>query len=447
MADISQVDQILMVLSTALVMFMVPGIALFYGGLVRERSTIDIMIQNFVSLGITTVVWYAFLFSMAFAPGDIIGNPSTHMMYNGLTVNTAWKTSTVSGPLFATFQMLFATLTPILMTGAFADRMRFGPYCVFLVAWLVLVYGPCCHQIWGGGLAMKEGICEWAGGIVVHISSGWSGLAVCVVLGKRKVKAVGGELPEPHNIPIVVVGTGILWFGWFGFNGGSALAMNGDAVASIINTQIAAAVSMCVWCGIDWLREGRAKIVPMCTACLAGLVVVTPLAGFVSSDMAALSGLFAGTLCYAAVYVSNVVGVDDALSVWGVHGMGGAIGSILVGVMADSPKCEGSPTQLYIQCKAVAISIVYCFGVTYTLVKVMSLITQITPIDNTDDFLFDSLDYDLHGEVAYSMAPGLAPLGGEDGHDLLARQHIKLASNSKNKHKVFSDDSHLPKPP
>jgi Amt family ammonium transporter len=432
MAGISEVAQLYVLSCSGLVLFMTPGLALFYGGLVRERAVIDMMIQNFVSLGITTVLWYGFLFSTSFAPGDFIGSLGEYSMYKGLTVNTPWETLMISGPLFATFQGMFAIITPILMTGAFADRMRFGPFCVFLTLWLTLVYSPWCHQIWGGGLLMKGGVWDFAGGIVVHTTAGWSALAACLALGNRKAKIEGGDISEPHSVPIVVVGTGILWFGWFGFNGGSALEMNGTAVAASINSQISAGIAVCVWGAIDWFREGKAKLVPMCIACVAGLVVITPSAGYISTNMACVVGLLAGTVCYSAVYALNAIGVDDALDVWGVHGVGGAMGTILIGFLADGEECldktppdycvfphsvAASSTQVLIQVKAVALCIIYSFTVTYAIIKVMSLVVTVKPDDSTDDFVFDNLDIDLHGESGYTMAPMAA--AGEDSRSLL----------------------------
>jgi Amt family ammonium transporter len=278
---------------------------------------------------------------------------------------------------------------------------------------------------------MQGGVWDFAGGIVVHTTAGWSALAACLALGKRKVKAQGGDIPEPHNVPIVMVGTGILWFGWFGFNGGSALAMNGTAVAASVNSQLSAGVAVCVWSAIDWFREGKAKLVPQCIACVAGLVVITPSAGYVSSNMACVVGFLAGTVCYAAVVALNAAGVDDALDVWGVHGVGGAMGTILVGMLADGKECLGddppdfcvfphsvaaSPTQLFIQVKSVVICIIYSFTVTYAIIAAMSLIMTVKPDDATDDFLFDSLDNDLHGEAGYTMAP--VPTAGEQSQPL-----------------------------
>lgn len=414
-------DESFILACTGLVMFMTPGLALFYGGLVRERAAVDMMIQNMVSLGIASVAWYVFIFSIAFGPGHWFGDPNTFFMYKGLSLQTVWPNLKISGYLFATYQMMFAIITPILMTGAFADRMKFGPFCVFIVLWLALVYAPWCHQIWGGGRLMEQGVWDFAGGIVVHTTAGWSALAACLALGKRKVKEAGGDIPEPHSVPIVLIGTGILWFGWFGFNGGSSLAMNNTAVGAVINSQMSAAMAILVWGVIDWIREGKPKLVPMCIACVAGLVVVTPLCGYISTKMAIVAGSVAGTVCYAGVFFLNKAGVDDALDVWGVHGVGGSVGTILIGVLSDGPEClekhapdycifpgsvASSFEQTKIQVKAVCLCIGYSFTMTFTILKMMELVVNIKPDDLSNDFGYENLDDDLHGEAAYTMAPG-----------------------------------------
>mmetsp|Transcript_8780 Transcript_8780/g.21952 ORF Transcript_8780/g.21952 Transcript_8780/m.21952 type:complete len:441 (+) Transcript_8780:62-1384(+) len=410
---VSASDQAYVLSCTGLVMIMTPGLALFYAGLVRERASVDMLLQNFVALGILSILWYFVGFSLAFGAGPLVGNPLTHFMFQGLSLNAPWPGYTISGPLFGTYQMMFAVITPCLMTGAFADRMNFGPYCIFIVLWVLVVYCPWCHQMWGGGFLSQQGVFDFAGGIVVHITAGWSSLAACLALGKRNIVAEGGDLREPHSIPLVLLGTGILWFGWFGFNGGSALSVDSTAVGAAINSHLSAAVAICVWGAIDWIRQGKAKLVPLCLACVAGLVVITPMAGYVSMNMALITGTVAGSACYGGIVLLIKLGVDDALDVWGVHGVGGALGTMLVGVLANGKECLDKDTapdycvfpgsvaasfeQFGLQARAVLISILYSFVVTFVLIRIMMRFMKVKP----DEEIFDFLDEELHGEVAY----------------------------------------------
>eukprot|EP00930_Biecheleria_cincta_P005625 TRINITY_DN106559_c0_g1_i1.p1 TRINITY_DN106559_c0_g1~~TRINITY_DN106559_c0_g1_i1.p1 ORF type:complete len:424 (+),score=61.78 TRINITY_DN106559_c0_g1_i1:84-1355(+) len=408
-SDISKADTLYINACTGLVLFMTPGLALFYGGLVREKAANDMMIQNFVALGILSLLWYVIGFSMSFGTGNFVGSPMEYFLFNNVKKHEAWPLLKISQESFAVFQMMFAIITPILMTGTFADRMRFAPYCLFIVLWSILIYFPACHQIWGGGLMQQMGVWDFAGGIVVHTTAGWSALSTALALGPRKDK---DNLAEPHSVPIVVVGTGILWFGWFGFNGGSALGMNTTAVTAVTNTHLAAAMAVCVWGIIDWAITKKPKLVPLCIACVAGLVVVTPSCGYIEPRDALLVGIWAGAVCYGAVFMLKRMGVDDALDVWGVHGVGGATGTILIGVLADGPEClekkapewcvfphsvAATPKQLWIQFVAVLVAVVYSFVVTYALVKLMMLIMPVKPTDKE----VEDLDEALHGEPAY----------------------------------------------
>jgi len=413
--DISQADTVYILACTGLVLFMTPGLALFYGGLVRERAATDMMLQNMVALGICSMLWYVIGFSIAFGEGDWIGSPTQYLLFNGVRKHVAWPAIKISEELFAVFQMMFAIITPILMTGTFADRMRFAPYCFFILMWSLLVYFPWCHQIWGGGKLQQMGVWDFAGGIVVHTTAGWSALASALALGPRKAKAEGKDLAEPHSVPIVVVGTGILWFGWFGFNGGSALGINETATTAVTNSHLAAAMAVVVWGCIDWFIEKKPKLVPLCIGCVAGLVVVTPSCGYIEPHDALFVGAWAGSVCYAAVYFLNKIKVDDALDVWGVHGVGGATGTVLIGVLADGPECLGKHPPDYcvfpnsvaatwhqfgLQVIAVVIAIVHSFVTTYILLKVMMLVLPVKP----DEKHFDNLDEALHGEPAYQYA-------------------------------------------
>eukprot|EP00440_Ansanella_granifera_P005857 gb/GFBE01006352.1/.p1 GENE.gb/GFBE01006352.1/~~gb/GFBE01006352.1/.p1 ORF type:complete len:446 (+),score=97.34 gb/GFBE01006352.1/:1-1338(+) len=408
-------DTIYILSCTGLVLFMTPGLALFYGGLVREKAATDMMLQNFVALGILSVTWYAYGMSLSFGQGKWVGDVTEFLMFNNIHKHRPWPALTISQELFAVFQMMFAIITPILMTGTFADRMRYLPYLIFIVLWSILVYYPWCHQIWGGGWFQKNGAWDFAGGIVVHTTAGWSALATALALGPRKVKAEGKDIHEPHNVPIVLTGTGILWFGWFGFNGGSAMAINETATTAMTNSHLAAAMAMCVWGAIDWRVQGKPKLVPLCIACVAGLVVVTPSCGYIEPRDALIVGAWAGSVCYAAIYLLNKLGVDDALDVWGVHGVGGATGTILIGVLSDGPECleQHAPDycvfphsvaatwqQLWLQIKVTVCCMAYSFVVTFLLLKLMMVIMPVKP----EDRHFDNLDDHLHGEPAYQFA-------------------------------------------
>lgn len=415
---LSQPDTAFIVASAGLVLFMTPGLALFYGGLVREKAATDMMIQNFVALGILSMLWYICGFSLSFGAGDWIGDLK-YVMFNNIRKHEPWPALKISEELFAIFQMMFAVITPILMTGTIADRMRFAPYCIFICLWSLLVYAPWCHQVWGGGMVQQMGVWDFAGGIVVHATAGWSALAAAIVLGPRKCKVEGTDLAEPHSVPIVVTGTGILWFGWFGFNGGSALSLNEVAVTAVTNTHLAAAMATCVWGVIDWIVVRKPKLVPLCMACVAGLVVVTPMCGYIKPSMAVLAGAWAGVVCYGAIYFLNKTGIDDALDVWGVHGVGGATGTILIGLLADGPEClekhnpeycvfphsvAAGPKQVVLQTTGVVVCIIWSFVVTFLLVKFLMLIMPVRPDDNQ----FDNLDEELHGEPCYQYVSVMA---------------------------------------
>lgn len=417
MADeISPKDSVFILACLGLVQFMTPGLAMFYGGLVREKASIDMMLQNFVALGVLSMLWYVVGFTLSFGTGDWYGG-FDFILFDNVRKHQAWPATKISMELFAMFQMMFAVITPILMTGTFADRMRFGPYLIFLCLWSILVYYPWCHQIWGGGFLQMNGVWDFAGGIVVHSTAGWSALASALALGPRKAFVEGRDIVEPHNIPLVVTGTGILWFGWFGFNAGSALGVNVTATTALVNSHIAAATATFVWGIIDWMKQGKAKVVPLCIACVAGLVVVTPSCGYIEPHEAMIVGVWAGAVCYSAVIFLKKLGVDDALDVWAVHGVGGATGTILIGVLADGEEClaedapeycvfphsvAASPKQVIRQLSGTCTCIVWSFVCTFALLKLMMLVTNVRP----DESKFDSLDEDLHGEASYQMAQG-----------------------------------------
>jgi len=324
----------LVLISAALVFVMTPGLAFFYGGLVRRKNVLSIMMQSFISLGIVTIIWVLGGFSLAFGKdiGGIIGD-LRYFALNGVGFDPLPGQQIPMLAFFA-YQEMFAIITPALITGAFADRVNFKSYLIFLVFWSVLIYIPLAHWVWGGGWLQKLGILDFAGGTVVHVSAGFAALASVFIVGKRRI--MPGEKTIPHNVTYVALGTGLLWFGWFGFNGGSALAANGIAAIAFVNTDIAGSVAMIAWLFISWINEGKPSMTGAMVGAVAGLATVTPAAGFIQPWAAAIFGLLAAFCCYAAVQFRAKMGWDDALDVWGCHGVGGALGVILTGVFASS---------------------------------------------------------------------------------------------------------------
>jgi len=411
---------------TAMVQLMTPGLAFFYGGLVKDTSVLTMMMQSFVSMGISSIVWYVVGFSLCFGESvGFFGNPGTFVAMTGLSVNEPLMRGGVEvvpgipGLLFAAYQGMFAVITPALMTGCFADRFRFKPYLIFIVCWLIVVYAPWCHWVWGGGWLAQWGVYDFAGGIVVHITAGFSALASLVVVGKRPQDEENKDVP--HNVPFVALGTALLWFGWFGFNGGSALASGGPAVAAAVNSEIAGSVALFLWLVIDWIRLGRPGLVGLCVGAIAGLATVTPAAGFIQPWAAFVLGAIATVLCYGCCELRKKFSVDDALDVWGVHGMGGFWGTILLGALADPSECGDAATapkycvnpgtvtrsgeQFGKQLAAAVLCAVYSFVVTFVLLKLINLVVPIRPSAMGTQ---RSLDFTEHGEEAYTPTKAYA---------------------------------------
>src|SRR5881396_40579 len=325
-----------MLLCTSLVMLMTPGLAFFYGGLVGRKNVLAIMMQSFVSMGWTTVLWWLFGFSMCFS-GDlksgtdiagIIGN--FHWAFlRGITPSTPSPNDTIPMIVFCAYQMMFAIITPALITGAFANRVTFKAYMLFLTAWLTLVYFPFVHMVWGGGIMASWGVLDFAGGIVVHNIAGIAALASVLYVGRRKIADSG-----PHSIPLVAMGTGLLWFGWYGFNAGSEFRVDSVTAVAFLNTDVAASFAAIAWLAIGWWQEKRPTFVGLLTGAVAGLATITPAAGYVSPATACLIGIAAGAVCYGAVALKNRLRLDDALDVWGVHGVGGTLGIVMLGLFA-----------------------------------------------------------------------------------------------------------------
>jgi ammonium transporter, Amt family len=392
-----------MLLATSLVMLMTPGLAFFYGGLVGRKNVLSIMIQSFVSMGVTTIIWFAFGFSLCFSGGEggIIGNFDQAFL-NGIGPTTVYGGGHIPMYVFVAYQMMFAIITPALITGAFTNRVRFGPYLLFLVGWLVFVYFPFVHMVWGNGLLAKWGVLDFAGGIAVHNTAGMAALASVIFVGRRRVKD-----SLPHSIPLVALGTGLLWFGWYGFNAGSQLQVDGVTALAFLNTDVAASFAGITWLFIAWRVEKKPNFIGLLTGAVAGLATITPAAGYVSVPSAAVIGLTAGLVCYVAVRLKNRLGLDDALDVWGVHGVGGALGVVLLGVLGTTAVnsagadglIHGGTAFFGKQCAAVLISSVWAFGFTYGM---LWAINQFMPV-RTSEAEENQLDASLHGETAYEV--------------------------------------------
>jgi Amt family ammonium transporter len=391
-----------MLLCSSLVMLMTPGLAFFYGGLVSRRNVLAIMMQSFVSMGWTTVIWFAFGYSLCFSGdvGGVIGNLDMAFL-KGVTLATPSATPGIPLIVHIAYQMMFAIITPALITGAFANRVSFKAYMVFLTLWLVFVYFPFVHMLWGGGILQKWGVLDFAGGIVVHNTAGLAALASVLYVGRRRVIDSGA-----HSVPLVALGTGLLWFGWYGFNAGSEFRVDAVTAVAFLNTDVAASFAAITWMMVGWWQEKRPTFVGLLTGSVAGLATVTPAAGYVSPIAAVVIGIAAGFVCYFAVALKNRLKWDDALDVWGVHGVGGALGIMLLGLFASTafnPEGTdglfgGNPAFLVKQLVAVVLSSVWAFVFTYVM---LWLIDRVTPVKVVQTDEERGLDEALHGETAY----------------------------------------------
>ncbi|WP_430884785.1 ammonium transporter [Fusibacter sp. JL216-2] len=392
-----------MLLATSLVMLMTPGLAFFYGGLVGRKGVLSIMMQSFVSLGITTILWYSVGYSLCFSGdiGGVIGNLDMAFL-NGVDLTSALSAdNNIPILVFIAYQMMFAVITPALITGAFTERVRFTAYVIFQIAWLLLVYFPFTHMVWGGGILAQLGVIDFAGGIVVHATAGMAALASVFFVGKRHVKN-----HEPHSIPLIALGTALLWFGWYGFNAGSELRVDGITAMAFLNTDIAASFAAIVWLIIEWKHTGKPKFVGFLTGAVAGLATITPAAGFVGPREAAIIGITAGVVCFYAVELKNKLQWDDALDVWGVHGVGGIVGVIMLAILgstAINPSgadglIHGGTRFFFVEVGAVVFASVYAFIISYVL---LMLIDKVTPVRVKAEDQSAGLDETLHGENAY----------------------------------------------
>jgi Amt family ammonium transporter len=391
-----------MLLCSSLVMLMTPGLAFFYGGLVGRKNVLAIMIQSFISLCWTTVVWYVCGYSLCFSGGEggVIGNLDMAFL-RGVNLMAPSPNDSIPLIVHVAYQMMFAIITPALITGAFANRVTFKAYFIFLTLWLLLVYFPFVHMIWGNGLLAKWGVLDFAGGIVVHNTAGLAALASVIYVGRRRVMDTG-----PHSIPLVALGTGLLWFGWYGFNAGSEFRVDATTAAAFINTDLAASFAGVAWLLVEWMTTRKPKFLGLLTGSVAGLATITPAAGYVSPQSAVLIGIASGVVCFYAVALKNRLRWDDALDVWGVHGVGGFLGIVLLGVFATKAYnpagadglLAGNATFFVRQCVAVLLSSVWAFVFTLGM---LWLIDRMTPVRVAEAHEKIGLDEALHGEQAY----------------------------------------------
>ncbi len=400
--------------SAALVLFMTPGLAFFYGGMVRAKNVLAMLMQNFFCMGLVSVLWAFVGYSLAFA-GDhpLIGNLDFAGMKDTVTKGPVLLPLTIPPIAFSGYQLMFAIITPALITGAIADRMRFSAWVWFLGLWAILVYSPVAHWVFApSGWLFERGALDFAGGTVVHINAGVAALAAVIVLGKRK--GWPSKAMPPHSLPLTLLGTGILWFGWFGFNAGSALGANGLAAQALLNTHMAAAAAMLGWLVVERLKGGHATTLGAASGAVAGLVAITPCAGFVGGLAPIAIGFIAGAVCFLAISLKNRFGYDDSLDVVGVHLVGGVVGSLLLGFFAD-PKVnvavtapglfitDGKVDLLVDQLVAVGATLVFSGVMTFVILKVLDLVVP-GGIRATDEAEEQGLDLSQHSEVAYSYA-------------------------------------------
>ena len=406
-ATMNSGDMAWMLTSTVIVLMMtIPGLALFYGGMVRKKNALATVMQSFAAACLLTIVWMVVGYSIAFGDGGEFNayyGGFSKMFFAGMTKDGLFAPLTITESLFATFQMTFAIITPALIAGAVADPMKFSSFLVFITLWLIIVYAPVCHWVWGGGFLGTAGVMDFAGGTVVHINSGIAGLVAAIVLGRRK--GYGAENMAPHNLVYTVIGASLLWVGWFGFNGGSAGAANDSAAMAILVTQICAAAAALAWMFAEWVTHGKPSVLGIASGAIAGLVVITPAAGFVDPKGALIMGLIGGVVCFiASTGIKRMLGYDDSLDVFGIHGVGGFTGAILTGVFAvawvggegKSGLLEGNPAQVWTQFYGTIATIVWCAVATFVILMVIKLFMGLRVDEQTE---VEGLDARLHGET------------------------------------------------
>ena len=397
---LNQADTAWILVSSALVMLMLPGLALFYGGMVRRKNVLGTLMHSFIPLGVITIQWVFIGYSLSFGEdvGKFIGNLDK-MFLMGSTFETL--NGTIPDYLFCIFQMMFAIITAALISGGIAERVSFKAYVIFIFLWSTLVYDPICHWVWGGGWLGDLGALDFAGGTVVHISSGTAGLAAALYLKQRR--GYPGTLMVPHNLPFTLLGAGLLWFGWFGFNAGSALAADSSAVLAFTNTQVATGAGMLGWIFAEYLKGGKASALGAASGIVAGLVAITPAAGFVEPLWAIVIGFLAGAMCYTAVVLKMKMGYDDSLDVFGVHAIGGAWGALATGLfvtVGGTGMLAGNFGQVGVQALGIVAAGGYSFLVTLILVAVIDKTIGFRVKDEEEEL---GLDTTQHGETGYNM--------------------------------------------
>ncbi len=399
-------DTTWILVSTALVMLMTPGLAFFYGGMVRRKNVLGTIMHSFILLCLISVVWVLWGYSLAFGPdkGGIVGGLEWFGL-NGVGQEPAPMSPNIPHLVFMMFQGMFAVITPALITGAFAERIKFSSFLVFSVIWVTIVYSPLAHWVWGGGwIGSKLGALDFAGGTVVHISSAVAALTAAVVIGKRQ--GYPREQMHPHNLPMTILGAALLWFGWFGFNAGSALASGGLAALAFVTTNTAAGTAALAWSFTEWLHRKKATALGVVSGAVAGLVAITPAAGFVSPLSAILIGIGAGSLCYLAVNLKSVLGYDDSLDVFGIHGVGGTWGAVATGLFASVAVNPGGADGLFfgnpslLMTQIIAIAASYVFVFVFTLI-ILKIVDWTMGLRLSEDDEYTGLDLCVHGECGY----------------------------------------------
>ncbi len=406
---INGADTAFILASAGLVLLMTPGLALFYGGMVRSKNVLGTIMQSLIMISIISMEWVYIGYSMSFGPdvAGVTGDLSWFALNSVTNAPSADYATTIPQTVFMIYQCMFAVITPALITGAFAERVKFAPFALFSLLWAVLVYNPVCHWIWGGGWManLAVPVLDFAGGLVVHVTCGAAALAAILVIGPRH--GFGRDNFLPHNLPMTMIGTGLLWFGWFGFNGGSALAANGIAATAFVATHLAGMAGMATWSLMEWLKLGKPTTLGAASGAIAGLATITPAAGFVGPNAAIAIGLIAGVVCFYAVSMKSKLGYDDSLDVIGIHGVGGLVGSLLLGVFASKAVnpggvdglLAGSGSQLLSQLFGVVVVGVYAFAVSWVLVKILD---STMGMRLTSENEVQGMDYTEHSETAYN---------------------------------------------
>ena len=403
LAEVNNGDTAWILTSTALVLFMtLPGLALFYAGLVSSKNVVSVLMQHFALACVVSIIWVILGYSLAFSPGNAWIGDLSNLFMKSIKIDSV--SGTIPESLFATFQMTFAIITPALIIGAFVERIKFSAMLIFISLWVIIVYSPVTHWVWGGGILSSWGTMDFAGGIVVHATAGTAALVTALTLGKRR--GFPKSIIPPHSPILTMIGASMLWIGWFGFNGGSALGANGGAGMAILVTHISAATASLVWMFIEWKRFGKPSLIGIVTGMVAGLATITPASGYIGVPGALILGFLGGLLCYLAVdYIRGKLKIDDSLDVFAVHGVGGILGSLLVAFLATStfsglglPDGQTASSQFIVQFKAVTLTVVWTAVFTYLILKITSLIVPLR-VDEEEEI--EGLDLRSHGEKGY----------------------------------------------